>query len=66
MNYQDELIKFVSEIDDGVFFIDANGYFTFSNEGWKNITFFQKKNCWVKIGGCCLDLPSWATDQVAS
>lgn len=43
MNYQDELIKFVSEIDDGVFFIDANGYFTFSNEGWKNITFFSEK-----------------------
>ena len=40
MNYQDELVKFVSEIDDGVFFIDANGFFTFSNEGWKNITFF--------------------------
>ena len=49
MNYQDELIKFVSEIDDGVFFIDANGFFTFSNEGWKNITFFSEKVSFSKL-----------------
>lgn len=48
MNHQEELVKFVSEIEDGVFFIDQKGYLTFCNEGWENITCFSKSELFSK------------------
>ena len=48
MNHQEELIKFVSEIEDGIFFIDHKGYLTFCNEGWESITCFSKSELFSK------------------
>jgi len=48
MNHQEELIKFVSEIEDGVFFIDQKGFLTFCNEGWEEITCFSKSELFSK------------------
>ena len=43
MDHQKELLNFVSEIEDGVFFIDQKGDFTFCNQGWETITSFSEK-----------------------
>ena len=34
MNPKKELLKFISEIDDGIFLIDEDNEFTFFNAGW--------------------------------
>ena len=51
MNHQQELLNFVSEIEDGIFFLDQNGLFTFCNQGWEEITKFSKNeiltNNWI-------------------
>ena len=48
MNHQQELLNFVSEIEDGIFFLDQNGLFTFCNQGWEEITKFSKNEILTK------------------
>ena len=48
MNHQQELLNFVSEIEDGIFFLDQNGLLTFCNQGWEEITKFSKNEILTK------------------
>ncbi|MBG16641.1 MAG: hypothetical protein CL853_09855 [Crocinitomicaceae bacterium] len=48
MDHQQELLNFVSEIEDGIFFIDQKGVFTFCNQGWEEITSFSKEEIATK------------------
>ena len=42
MNTKEELLKFVSEVNDGIIFIDQKGEFTFFNEGWLELIQYSK------------------------
>ncbi len=42
MNTEEELLKFVSEINDGIIFIDSECCFTFFNAGWLDLIKYSK------------------------
>ena len=42
MNTKEELLKFVSEVNDGIIFIDQNCEFTFFNDGWLDLIQYSK------------------------